>query len=83
MHGLKGFPDAVNAVYPETQIQLCIVHMVRNSLKYVPYKDYKAVTIDLKLIYQATTEPQRINSVSVGMINTRRLASHGMHIGET
>ncbi len=39
--GLKGFPDAINTVYPETQIQLCIVHMVRNSMKYVPWKDYK------------------------------------------
>jgi len=54
--GLKGFPDAISAVYPKTQIQLCIVHMVRNSLKYVPWKDYKAVTADLKSIYQATTE---------------------------
>ncbi len=37
--GLKGFPDAINTVYPQTQIQLCIVHMVRNSLKYVSWKD--------------------------------------------
>ncbi len=51
--GLKGFPDAISAVYPQTQIQLCIVHMVRNSVKYVPWKDYKPVTADLKLIYQA------------------------------
>lgn len=36
--GLKGFPDAINAVYPKTQIQLCIVHMVRNSMKYVQWK---------------------------------------------
>ncbi|CAM4467765.1 hypothetical protein ESCO106044_24155 [Escherichia coli] len=42
--GLKGFPEAINAVYPETQIQLCIVHMVRNSLRFVAWKDYKAVT---------------------------------------
>ena len=48
--GLKGFPDAINAVFPETQIQLCIVHMVRNSVKYVPWKDYKAVTAELKQI---------------------------------
>ncbi len=54
--GLKGFPDAINTVFPETKIQLCIVHMVRNSLKYVSWKDYKAVTADLKLIYQAVTE---------------------------
>lgn len=46
--GLKGFPDAINAVYPETRIQLCIVHMVRNSLRFVSWKDYKAVTGDLK-----------------------------------
>lgn len=54
--GLKGFPDAINAVYPETCIQLCIVHMVRNSLRFVSWKDYKAVTRDLKAIYQAPTE---------------------------
>jgi transposase-like protein len=54
--GLKGFPDAIHTAYPETQVQLCIVHMVRNSLKYVPWKDYKAVTADLKRIYQAVTE---------------------------
>ena len=54
--GLKGFPDAIAVEYPQTQIQLCIVHMVRNSLKYVVWKDYKSVTADLKRIYQATTE---------------------------
>ncbi|MDP0116648.1 transposase, partial [Glaesserella parasuis] len=42
--GLKGFPEAINAVYPKTKIQLCIVHLVRNSLKFVSWKDYKAVT---------------------------------------
>jgi len=54
--GLKGFPDAINTVFPKTQIQLCIVHMVRNSMKFVPWKDYKAVTSDLKQIYQSATE---------------------------
>jgi transposase-like protein len=58
--GLKGFPDAIAAEYPETRIQLCIVHMVRNSLKYVSWKDYRAVTADLKRIYQATTEDQAL-----------------------
>lgn len=62
--GLKGFPDAINTVYPQTQIQLCIVHMVRNSVKYVPWKDYKAVTADLKKIYQATTEASALQSLS-------------------
>ena len=54
--GLKGFPEAINTVYPDTHIQLCIIHMVRNSLKYVTWKDYKAVTSDLKMVYQAPTE---------------------------
>ncbi|MEA3270909.1 MAG: IS256 family transposase, partial [Pseudomonadota bacterium] len=54
--GLKGFPDAIAAEYPQTRIQLCIVHLVRNSLKYVSWKDYKAITADLKAIYKAPTE---------------------------
>ncbi|KKF34704.1 IS256 family transposase [Erwinia tracheiphila] len=54
--GLKGFPDAINSVYPQTHIQLCIIHMVRNRLKYVAWKDYKAVTGGLKTVYQAPTE---------------------------
>ena len=54
--GLKGFPDAINSVYPQTHIQLCIIHMVRNSLKYVSWKDYKAVTSGLKAVYQGPTE---------------------------
>jgi transposase-like protein len=53
--GLKGFPDAIKTVFPKTKIQLCIVHMVRNSLRYVPSKDMKAVAKDLKSIYNSTT----------------------------
>jgi putative transposase len=56
--GLKGFPEAINATYPEAKIQLCIVHMVRHSLKFVPWKDYKALTADLKRIYQSVTEQE-------------------------
>jgi len=58
--GLKGFPDAINTVYLEAQIQLCIVHMVRNSVKYVPWKDYKALTSDLKEIYRSVTEEEAL-----------------------
>lgn len=58
--GLKGFAEAINAVFPSTKIQLCIVHMVRNSVKYVPWKDYKAVSADLKLIYQSVTEEEAL-----------------------
>ena len=58
--GLKGFPDAINTAFPDTHIQLCIVHMVRNSIRYVPWKDYKAVTTDLKQIYQSVTEEEAL-----------------------
>jgi putative transposase len=61
--GLKGFPDAINTVYPDTHIQLCIVHMVRNSMKFVPWKDYKGIAADLKAIYQATTEEMALQSL--------------------
>lgn len=53
--GLKGFPEAIEAVYPQATVQLCIVHMVRNSLNFVPWKDQKEVAADLKLIYTSAT----------------------------
>lgn len=53
--GLKGFPEAIEAVFPRTQIQLCIVHMVRNSLRYVSWKHRKGVVRDLRTIYGAPT----------------------------
>lgn len=53
--GLSGFPDAIAAAYPKTRVQLCVVHMVRNSLRYVASKHMKAVAMDLKTIYQAPT----------------------------
>ena len=56
MDGLSGFPEAVRSIYPETRIQLCIVHMVRNSTKFISYKDLKKVCADLKAIYSAPTE---------------------------
>ncbi|PMC18317.1 IS256 family transposase, partial [Oligella urethralis] len=45
--GLKGFPEAIEAVYPQTKVQLCIVHMVRNTMRFVSWKDARAVTQDL------------------------------------
>jgi putative transposase len=56
--GLKGFPQAIESVYPQAQVQLCIVHLVRGSLKYVNWKERKPVATDLKAIYQARTEDQ-------------------------
>ena len=53
--GLKGFPEAIQSVYPRTEVQVCVVHMIRGSLKYVPYKDRKEVSLDLKGIYEAST----------------------------
>jgi len=54
--GLTGFPEAINTVFPKAEVQLCMVHMVRNSVKYISYKDRKAVTGDLKEIYLAPSE---------------------------
>ena len=56
--GLKGFPEAIEAAYPKTAVQLCIVHMVRNSLNFVSWKQRKAVAADLRSIYTANTEGQ-------------------------
>lgn len=53
--GLKGFPDAIEAVFPETTVQTCIVHMIRNSTRYASWKDRRAIARDLKPIYTATT----------------------------
>jgi len=53
--GLSGFPEAIETVYPQTQVQPCIVHIVRNSLKFVSWKQRKAVATDLKAIYKAAT----------------------------
>jgi putative transposase len=53
--GLKGFPDAIETIFPKTEIQLCIVHMIRNSLKYVSWKERKTVAADLKTIYRAAS----------------------------
>ena len=61
--GLKGFHEAIETVYPNTEIQLCIVHMVRNSLKYVGPYDKKKVAKDLKLIYSSATLSEAENQM--------------------
>jgi len=63
--GLKGFPDAIETVYPDTQVQLCIVHMVRNSLKYVSWKQRKEMADDLKTIYRASTAEEARENLEV------------------
>jgi len=61
--GLKGFPEAINAVFPQTQVQLCIVHMIRNSVRFVNWQDRKTICADLKMIYTAATEQQAQNAL--------------------
>ena len=56
--GLKGFPEAINAIFPNTEVQLCIVHQIRNSLKYVGSSNQKQFTKDLKAVYQAFTKEE-------------------------
>lgn len=53
--GLTGFSEAIRSVFPKTEIQLCVIHQIRNSLKYVSYKDQKALMVDLKKVYRALT----------------------------
>jgi putative transposase len=56
--GLNGLPEAIETVYPQARVQLCMVHLMRNSLRYVSYKHMKAVATDLKAIYSASTEAE-------------------------
>lgn len=56
--GLKGFPEAINAIFPDTEVQLCIVHQIRNSLKYVGSNNQKQFAKDLKAVYQAFTKEE-------------------------
>jgi transposase-like protein len=63
MDGLKGLPDAIKAVFPEVNIQSCIIHQIRNSAKYIPSKDIKAFMKDLKTVYQAVNETMATQSL--------------------
>jgi transposase-like protein len=56
--GLKGFPEAINSIYPNTEVQLCVIHQIRNSLKYVASKNKKEFMKDLKKVYQAISKDQ-------------------------
>jgi transposase-like protein len=54
--GLKGFPEAIGTIYPETEVQQCVIHQIRNSMKYVASKHQKAFMADLKPVYRAATK---------------------------
>ena len=62
--GLKGFPEAINAVFPQTEIQLCIVHQIRNSLKYVASKDQKQFAGELKKVYKAFSKEEALSELT-------------------
>ena len=61
--GLKGFPDAVHTVFPQTRIQLCIIHQIRSTIKYVSYKDQRAFLADLKKVYGAESEDSALGNL--------------------
>ena len=63
--GLVGFSDAIHAVFPKTQIQRCIIHQIRNSLKYVTWKDKKEFVADLKLVYKANTREEAESNLAL------------------
>ena len=63
MDGLNGFPEAIKAVFPDTEIQRCILHQIRNSTKFISYKDIKTFVLDLKKIYKAATEEAAISAL--------------------
>jgi transposase-like protein len=58
--GLRGFPEAIKAIFPQTEIQLCVVHQIRNSLKYVASKNQKEFMKDLKPVYQVSASPKTL-----------------------
>jgi len=72
--GLKGFPEAIEAAYPQTQVQLCIVHLVRHSLNFVSWKQRKEMADDLKEIYSAPTVEQA--EANLDVFGDKRNATH-------
>src|SRR5947209_6828210 len=61
--GLQGFPEAIEAIFPKTTVQTCIVHLIRASLRYVPRRDYDAVTKDLRVIYTAIDADRALHAL--------------------
>ena len=78
--GLTGFPQAIEAVFPQTEIQQCIIHQIRNTTKFVSYKEIKPLMADLKRVYVAPTEEVVLAELDSfdenGAGNTLRLQSH-------
>ncbi len=79
--GLSGFTNAIEAVFPKTQIQQCVIHQIRNSTKFVSYKDIKVLIADLKTVYATVDEETALSNwtslTKRGAANTRRLSYPG------
>ena len=69
---LKGFPDAIRTVFPDTRVQICVIHQIRNTLKYVSYKDQKAFMKDLKRVYAAESEEIAMGNLESMMENWKK-----------
>lgn len=81
--GLKGLKEAIASVYPKTEFQRCIVHLIRNTLKYVSYKDRKELAQDLKLIYTASREDEAYSNLQELKEKwTSRYANWGVTLAE-
>lgn len=63
--GLKGFPDAISSVFPEVEVQQCVIHLIRNTLKYIAYKDSREFMTDLKRVYKAPTEESALHELDL------------------
>lgn len=63
--GLKGFPEAINSVFPQTEVQQCVIHLIRNTLKYISYKDSREFMTDLKKVYKAPTEESALQALEM------------------
>ena len=83
--GLTGFPEAINAIFPQTEVQLCVIHQIRNSLKYVASKNQKEFMADLKPVYKAETVKAAEIALDAleenGELNTQSSLNHGVKNG--
>jgi len=71
--GLKGLPEAIKSVFPDADIQTCVIHQIRNSIKYVNSKDKRAFMQDLKTVYKAATEEIALQNLEILAISTVKL----------
>lgn len=83
--GVTGFDNAIEAVYPQAEIQQCVIHQIRNTTQFVSYKDIKALMADLKRVYAAVDEEAALYELETfagnGMVNTQKLRNRGKQTG--